>query len=233
MKTKRVLSVIKAKSKTNKFTQHFMSDQKQIFENWAETYDNFVLENHNSFPFKGYLELVDEIIKTIEPNSTILDLGIGTGYIASKLQIELNCKINGLDLSEKMVQIAKNRVKESLIVQMDFTNYQSFDWSIFQTKTNYIFGTYFFHHFTDHKKIEIIEFLFDRFGKETKILIGDIGFLNSTLLIEKKEQLKNEWDETEYYFDLSAFTKKLEIKNYYVKSKVISEYCVLIEILNQ
>lgn len=210
-----------------------MSDQKQHFENWADTYDKYVLENQNSFPFKGYSELVDEIIKTIEPNSTILDLGIGTGYIASKLQIELNCKINGLDLSEKMVQIAKNRVKESIIVQMDFTNYQNFDWSIFQTKTNYILGTYFFHHFTDDKKIEIIEFLFDRFGNETKILIGDIGFLNSTFLIEKKEQLKNEWDETEYYFDLSAFTKKLEIKNYYVKSKVISEYCVLIEILNQ
>ena len=210
-----------------------MTDQKKLFEDWAVSYDKFVLENQHSFPFKGYSELIDEIIKTIEPNSTILDLGIGTGYVALNLQDKLNCNINGIDLSEKMVQIAKNRIRDSIIVPMDFNNYQSFDWTIFPSETNYILGTYFFHHFTDDKKIEIIEFLFDKFGKGTKILIGDIGFLNSTLMSEKKEELKNEWDETEYYFDLSTFSKKLEVKSYTIKSKIISEYCLLMEIHHQ
>ena len=210
-----------------------MTDQKKLFEDWAASYDKFVLENQHSFPFKGYSKLIEEIIKTIEPNSTILDLGIGTGYVALNLQDKLNCKINGIDLSEKMVQIAKNRIRDSIIVPMDFNNYKSFDWTIFPNETNYILGTYFFHHFTDDKKVEIIEFLFDKFGKGTKIMIGDIGFLNSTLMSEKKEELKNEWDETEYYFDLSTFSKKLEIKSYAIKSKIISEYCVLMEIHHQ
>ena len=72
-----------------------MTEQKKLFEDWAVSYDKFVLENQHAFPFKGYSELIDEIIKTIEPNTTILDLGIGTGYIARQIQEELNCKING------------------------------------------------------------------------------------------------------------------------------------------
>ena len=65
-----------------------MNDQKTLFENWADSYEKYVLENQHSFPFKGYSELVDEIVKTIKPYSTILDLGIGTGYIAHKLYTE-------------------------------------------------------------------------------------------------------------------------------------------------
>lgn len=207
-----------------------MIDQKQLFEDWAESYDKFVIGNCHSFPFKGYSELLDDILEIIEPNSTILDLGIGTGYIANKIQIELNCKIFGIDLSEKMVEIAKNRVKDSMVFQMDFNNYQNYDWTIFDSKINYIIGTYFFHHFTDEKKIEIIEFLFNKFGNETKIIIGDIGFLNSNLLLQKKDQLKKDWDDSEFYIDLTTFSNRLKLRKYVVKSKTISEYCVLIEI---
>lgn len=210
-----------------------MNEQKQLFEDWAENYEQYVLKNNNSFPFKGYTELVEAIANNIEPNSTILDLGIGTGYLAKKLQDEHNCKIYGVDLSVKMVEIAKKRVKGSEIFQMDFNEYQSFDWSVFQDKINFIIGTYFFHHFDDEKKVEIIEFLFDKFGKETKILIGDIGFLNSKILYEQKEKLKKDWDDTEFYFDLSSFANTLKIKKYIVKQKVISEYCVFIEVQNE
>ena len=85
-----------------------MTDQKKLFEDWAASYDKFVLENQHSFPFKGYSKLIEEIIKTIEPNSTILDLGIGTGYVALNLQDKLNCKINGIDLSENLDLLFEN-----------------------------------------------------------------------------------------------------------------------------
>lgn len=207
-----------------------MEDQKALFEDWADSYDKDVLESQNTFPFKGYSELVDEIVKIVEPNSTILDLGIGTGYISNKLHTEKSCQIYGIDLSEKMIEISKNRIQESVIIQFDFDNYLKLDWSLFSKKIDYFIGTYFFHHYSDEDKINIIEFLLSKVSPSAKILIGDIGFLNNELLLENKKRLKNEWDESEYYFDLVTTQKTLESKGLKVQSKVVSEYCILIEI---
>jgi putative AdoMet-dependent methyltransferase len=207
-----------------------MQDQKTLFENWADSYEKYVLENQHSFPFKGYSELVDEIVKTIKPYSTILDLGIGTGYIAQKLYTEKKCPIYGIDLSEKMVAISKNRMKDAHIIQFDFDKYQDLDWSIFPKNINYFIGTYFFHHYNDENKIKIIDFLLNHVNPKAKIIIGDIGFQNHDLFIESKNRLAKEWDESEYYFDLESFKKFLEGKNLKFESKIISEFCIYLEI---
>lgn len=207
-----------------------MNNQQTLFENWANSYEQYVLENQDSFPFKGYSELVAEILETIEPNSTILDLGIGTGYISSKLYAEKRCQIYGIDLSNKMVDISKNRIKDSLIVQFDFDNYLTFDWGLFPKPIDYFLGTYFFHHYSDENKIKIIDFLLSEVNINAKIVIGDIGFLNHELLIENKKRLKTEWDESEYYFDLETTTKMLESKGLKIHSKIVSDYCILMEI---
>ncbi len=207
-----------------------MHDQKTLFENWADSYEKFVFENQQSFPFKGYLELVDAIINTIESQSNIFDLGIGTGYISYKLYTEKKCQIYGVDLSEKMVEISKNRIKDAHIIQFDFDNYQDLDWSVFPKDINYFIGTYFFHHYNDENKIKIIDFLLTHINPNAKIIIGDIGFLNHDLLIENKIRLAKEWDDSEYYFELESLKKSLKSKNLNFESKVISEFCIYLEI---
>jgi len=77
-----------------------------VFKNYAQYYDLLYQD-------KNYMEEVDYIEKLINTHSkipvkTILDLGCGTGRHDS-LFAERNYEITGVDLSEKMIEIAKSQ----------------------------------------------------------------------------------------------------------------------------
>ena len=78
---------------------------KNYFNEQAENYDN----GHDG---KFVKVLYDEIInRVIECNpKTILDLGCGNGNILIRLEKMTSAKLYGLDLSEKMVEIAAKRL---------------------------------------------------------------------------------------------------------------------------
>lgn len=86
------------------------------FNLWANDYDKEVgiSDEDNIYPFAGYKNLLNkiynEILKTSSKN--ILDIGFGTGTLTKKLY-EKNCNIYGQDFSNKMVEIAQNKMPNS------------------------------------------------------------------------------------------------------------------------
>ncbi|NET72181.1 MAG: class I SAM-dependent methyltransferase [Sphaerospermopsis sp. SIO1G2] len=81
----------------------FINDKKQIFDIWSSSYDW-------TFPSFIYQAIQKRLMSKIEicGNADVLDLGCGTGQLFNKLGNEYpELRGIGLDLSPKMIQIAR------------------------------------------------------------------------------------------------------------------------------
>ena len=85
-----------------------MADLKQHFNEVAENYDATIEKN-----LVNYNQMIEALINAIPDNESprILDLGCGTGNITKKvLERFPNGKVTCFDLSEKMIEIAKEKI---------------------------------------------------------------------------------------------------------------------------
>ncbi len=82
----------------------------QIFDSEAETYDRWY-----ETPLGKFVDSLEtrEIISLLHPTKGmhILDAGCGTGNYSIKLA-RLGCVVTGVDISEKMLAVARNKAKE-------------------------------------------------------------------------------------------------------------------------
>lgn len=87
-----------------------MADAKQKsktnFDQQASTYDNDIKGQHARSLYPVLLKKISEV-----PCHTVLDLGCGTGEMIKRiLQQDKNKSLYGIDLSEKMLDVAKNKL---------------------------------------------------------------------------------------------------------------------------
>lgn len=61
---------------------------------------------------------LDAFVKRLGPGSTILDVGCGSGYISSILESK-GFKVTGIDVSRKMLELAKENAPGSTFLRMD------------------------------------------------------------------------------------------------------------------
>jgi len=95
-----------------------MSDYTKItIDSYNKTADQF-FEKVNSFEI---LPEIYEFMKLISPQGKVLDLGCGPGH-HSKIFMENGFEVVGIDLSEKMIEIAKTTVKNVDFQVMDIMN---------------------------------------------------------------------------------------------------------------
>jgi ubiquinone/menaquinone biosynthesis C-methylase UbiE len=83
----------------------FINSKKQIFDRWSSSYDW-------TFPSFIYQAIHKRLIETIElpQNANVLDLGCGTGQLFNRLGKQYpQITGTGLDLSSKMIQIARQK----------------------------------------------------------------------------------------------------------------------------
>lgn len=138
--------------------------EAQDFDAWSKSYDESV-QKQETYPFAGYDEIVMEVIQqTVGPK--VLDLGIGTGNIASELY-HRDFDILGLDFSEEMLKIAQVKMPNADLRLYDANEtLPEFDHDF-----NTVIMTYFIHHFHEKRQVEIINQLM----KITdKLIIGDV-----------------------------------------------------------
>ena len=86
----------------------------RIAENWHldHSSDDWWKEGTNAF------------IALLPPQSSILDVGCGSG-VKSKYLIDHECKVTGIDISDKLLEIAKRTVPEGEFRELSMTDLDS------------------------------------------------------------------------------------------------------------
>ena len=170
------------------------------FDLWADEYDKSVgvSDEDNTYPFAGYKNILGRIFEIImnKPSAVVLDLGFGTATLATKLY-ENGCYIYGQDFSERMIELASEKMPDAHLYQGDFS--QGLVKELKQESYDFIVATYSIHHLTDDRKIVFLKELLDQLRDGGKIIIGDVAFKSRDELEACKEDCGDEWDDDEMY----------------------------------
>ena len=93
----------------------------------------------------------------------ILDIGFGTGILASKLY-EQGFRIRGQDFSERMIELAKEKMPKAELYQGDFTG--GLVKELEQNMYDAVIATYSLHHLTEEQKISLIKKVLNHSGRQ-------------------------------------------------------------------
>ncbi len=171
------------------------------FDLWADGYDLTVgiSDEENTYPFAGYKEILGSIFRTImeKPSATVLDIGFGTGTLTAKLY-ENGCTVYGQDFSERMIELASEKMPGAHLYQGDFT--QGLAKPLLSQSYDFIVATYSLHHLTDEQKVGFLHSLLERLNEGGMILIGDIAFKTRMDLEQCQREVGDAWDDEEIYF---------------------------------
>ena len=174
---------------------------KQGFDLWTNNYDQTVQlsEENNLYPFAGYKEILNLIFNAAMQNeeSRVLDIGFGTGILASKLY-ENGHQIDGIDFSAEMIAIAQEKMPQANLVEWDISN--GLPAALNENKYDAIISTYALHHLEDEEKAVFIQELLPLLSDKGRIYIGDIAFQTRVQLEKCKLNSIDYWDGDEFYF---------------------------------
>ena len=131
-----------------------------------------------------------------EPVGKILDLGTGSGTLASRLY-DAGWKISAVDFSEEMLKQAHERMPEASFLIADFS--KALPKELDGHKFDFIVMTYAFHHLEYEKQADFLRSLLPFLTENGKILIGDISFETKMDLEKAKLQSDGVWDDEEFY----------------------------------
>jgi len=183
------------------------------FNLWASDYDKSVglSDEKNTYPFAGYKKLMNTIYNKImnKKPAAILDIGIGTATLAAKLY-ESGNQITGIDFSDEMLDIAREKMPSAMLIKHDFT--KGLPAELAGRKFDFIVSTYAIHHLTDLEKASLIISALDYLNENGTILIGDVSFQSKEALEKCKNAHADDWDSDEYYFVVSDLGALLEGK---------------------
>ena len=178
------------------------------FDLWANGYDKSVglSDEDGTYPFSGYRDILGTIFNRILASSgkKVLDIGFGTGTLSSKLY-ENGCTVFGQDFSEKMIEIAKEKMPEAKLYHGDFS--KGLAEELTEEKYDAIIATYSLHHLTDEQKVVFINSLLPLLNEGGSIYIGDVAFSTRRELENCMELAGDEWDDEEIYFVFDEIKK--------------------------
>lgn len=171
------------------------------FNLWADDYDKSVglSDEDGTYPFAGYKTILNAIYNRVLSVSSknVLDIGFGTGTLTSKLY-EHGCMIYGQDFSDRMIELAKEKMPNAKLYQGDFSN--GLVDPLLQQKYDAIIATYSLHHLTDLQKVTFLKNLLMLLNEEGCIYIGDVAFESREALQKCRDAVGDEWDDDEIYF---------------------------------
>lgn len=170
------------------------------FDLWANDYDKSVnvCEESGEYPFVGYKNVLNNIYRRIRKvnGARVLDIGFGTGVLTSQLY-NAGCNITGIDFSDKMIEIAKEKMPKAKLIKWDFSN--GLPDEIKNKKFDFIISTYAIHHVSDRMKVEILNTLGTLLNILGEILIGDVSFSMRGELENCRVKSGDRWDYDEFY----------------------------------
>ena len=180
------------------------------FDQWADEYDRSVARSDaaGSYPFAGYQEILNAIVDrvTAHGGGAVLDIGFGTGTLTARLYAQ-GCRIYGQDFSERMVQLAQEKMPNAELYPGNFR--QGLAEPLRAQRYDFILATYSLHHLTDAEKVPFLNGLLELLQEDGEILIGDVAFRTRAELEACRKQAGAAWDEDEIYFVLDELTPAL------------------------
>ena len=198
---------------------------------WADGYDKDVKlsEENNEYPFAGYKDVLGTIYNIVRRKEKvkILDIGFGTGVLTKKLYDDGH-EIYGIDFSERMIEIAKEKMPSSRLYQHNISRGLPEEFKDIQF--DYIISTYAMHHLEDEEKIKLINELDKHLYIDGEIIIGDVAFKKRELLEECKIRYGNYWDEEEIYFVFDELKEPFFNKE--ITFRIISHCAGIIQLKN-
>ena len=93
-----------------------------VYNNWANTYDNYVDSLEYNGP-KNIVSNLNNLIKNQKKYFQILDFGCGTGKIGEELKKQIKTKyyLEGIDISTNMLENAENKNIYDKLTCLDLT----------------------------------------------------------------------------------------------------------------
>ncbi len=170
-----------------------MTDLKEHFNNAASEYDNLIRKT-----LVNYNEMIETLIYAIPDNKSpkVLDLGCGTGNITKKVlerfpEAEVTC----LDISDKMIEIAKEKLSE-----YDNINYIIGDFTVVDIEDKYdaIISSLALHHIpTNEGKKEMYEHIYDALKVGGVFYNADVIKPNSSYNEKLNERMSDKYMQKE------------------------------------
>lgn len=201
----------------SKFAQKFNHDPI------ANGYDDNVQDENNPIR-KGYSSLMKWIKEKTGESNVLVDLGCGTGNTSS--QIKSAKKIYCVDISQNMLDIAKNKLKSNdkvVFIKKDLLGF--FDDFKNDKQIDSIVSTYAIHHLTQDEKHILFEKIFNLLPKGGKVIFGDLMFESKEYenqMRSKYPDLVEDFDD-ELYWYIDDESKQLELLGFKVKIKRFSD----------
>ena len=169
------------------------NERVQLFDEWAETYDQSVVD-YVGFPFEGYVDVLDTIasLARVEPGMSVLDLGIGTGQLAERF-LRLGCTVWGLDFSVKMLAAARAKFPTIELIKADLLG----DWPVARGQLfDRIVSGYVLHELDPGSKVRLIRRLArDHLAPGGRMVIGDISFPTVAARDDAQRRWQGTWDD--------------------------------------
>ncbi len=137
---------------------------------------------------QNYIKIIDRTKKYLKTSDTVLDFGCGTGLISNEIADNVRL-IHAIDISSKMIEIAKNKTDDRKIQNIDYTHSTIFDERIKSGSFDVILAFYILHLLKDtQKSIQRINELLKPGGLVISVIpcIGDRIFLNILLSLLSK-----------------------------------------------
>lgn len=182
----------------------------QGFDLWADNYDSSTenSDNNSTYPFAGYNEVLNKIYDGVlrQSGKKVLDIGFGTGKLTCRLY-NSGCEIYGQDFSEKMINLAYEKMPKARLYRGDFTS--GLVEELAALRYDSVIAAYSLHHLSDGEKISFINSLLSLLNDDGVIYIGDVAFPARHDLELCKAAAGDDWDSDEFYFVFD------EMKNYF------------------
>ncbi len=153
----------------------------RMFDNRSAEYDKNIETLRNDKFVSRYIEIyfrmIDAIVNHIDSNkeTIVLDIGTGTGRLAFEIAGKVK-RVIGIDISEKMLEAAKNNSIKSGIKNIDFRSGSFLQPGDFKKQFDVIVSNLALHHLTDEEKLIAAQNMRDLLKNNGKLIIGDVMF---------------------------------------------------------